>query len=81
MWSSVTVILVCNFLVFFLNICRWFELDPQELLDSVKECLEEVGRKCVALKQIKGIGITNQRETTILWDRTTGLHLHNAIGV
>ena len=41
--------------------------------------MEEVGRKC-DLKQIKGIGITNQRETTILWDKTTGKPLYNAIG-
>lgn len=31
------------------------------------------------LNRLKGIGITNQRETTILWDSTTGKPLHNAI--
>lgn len=30
-------------------------------------------------KNVKGIGITNQRETTIAFDRTTGIHYHNAI--
>ena len=61
---------------------RWFEQDPQELIDSVRVCLEEVGRGCggEGLKRIKGIGITNQRETTVLWDKTTGQCLHNAIG-
>lgn len=48
----------------------------------MRECLEEVGRGCAGedLKRIKGIGITNQRETTILWDKTTGKPLYNAIG-
>jgi sugar (pentulose or hexulose) kinase len=32
-------------------------------------------------KKIVGIGITNQRETTILWDRQTGRPLHNALGI
>jgi len=31
------------------------------------------------LARVRGVGITNQRETTILWDRTTGRCLHNAI--
>ena len=45
-------------------------------------CLAEVGRGLQAgeLERLKGIGITNQRETTILWDKTTGQCLHNAIG-
>ena len=48
----------------------------------MRVCLEEVGRGCggEGLKRIKGIGITNQRETTVLWDKTTGQCLHNAIG-
>ena len=60
----------------------WFEQDPDELVDSVRECLEEVGSKLQPeeLERLKGIGITNQRETTILWDKTTGRCLHNAIG-
>ena len=60
----------------------WFEQDPDELVDSVRECLEEAGSKLQPeeLERLKGIGITNQRETTILWDKTTGRCLHNAIG-
>ena len=60
----------------------WFEQDPDELVESVRVCLEEVGRglQVGELERLKGIGITNQRETTILWDKTTGRCLHNAIG-
>ena len=60
----------------------WFEQDPDELVESVRVCLEEVGRGLQAgeLERLRGIGITNQRETTILWDKTTGRCLHNAIG-
>ena len=60
----------------------WFEQDPDELVESVRVCLEEVGRGLQPgeLERLKGIGITNQRETTILWDKTTGKCLHNAIG-
>lgn len=57
------------------------EQDPLELVSSVVTCLEEVG---VALqnqgKHLSGIGITNQRESTVLWDKTTGQCLYNAIG-
>ena len=51
-------------------------------MESVWQCLEEVGRRLQAgeVAQLKGIGITNQRETTVLWDKTTGKPLHNAIG-
>ena len=44
-------------------------------------CLKKVGGalKPRDLARLKGIGITNQRETTILWDSTTGKCLHNAI--
>ena len=51
-------------------------------MESVRECLEEVGRGLQAgeVARLKDIGTTNQRETTVLWDRTTGNCLHNAIG-
>jgi len=63
------------------HIVRWFEQDPCKLVESVWECLEKVGEGLQAeVARLKGIGITNQRETTILWDRTTGKPLHNAIG-
>ena len=61
---------------------RWFEQDPHELVESVWKCLEKAGKDLQPgeVARLKGIGITNQRETTILWDRTTGKPLHNAIG-
>ncbi|KAJ3280267.1 hypothetical protein HK104_000783 [Borealophlyctis nickersoniae] len=61
----------------------WVEHDPKVILQSVNECIEAVAGKLgtVGLKvsDIKGIGITNQRETTVVWDRVTGEPLHNAI--
>ena len=63
---------------------RWCEEDPMEILESVKKCIGDAADKChemnVDLSQIKAIGITNQRETTIVWDKLTGKPLHNAIG-
>ncbi|KAH6640569.1 glycerol kinase-like protein [Chaetomium tenue] len=61
----------------------WHEHDPQELVSSVEECIEEALRKFVDLgyskSDIRSIGITNQRETTVVWDKSTGEPLHNAI--
>ncbi|KAK4127205.1 glycerol kinase-like protein [Parathielavia appendiculata] len=61
----------------------WHEHDPLELLRSVEQCIEEAMRKFVDLgyskSDIRSIGITNQRETTVVWDSTTGEPLHNAI--
>ncbi len=58
----------------------WVEHNPGEIWDSVltvcREVLETTG---VAASQIAGIGITNQRETTVIWDRDTGTPIHNAI--
>ncbi|HFQ15711.1 MAG TPA: glycerol kinase, partial [Rhodobacteraceae bacterium] len=57
----------------------WVEHDPEEIWQSVLE----TARKVIAAKGGPGafaaIGITNQRETTLLWDRETGKVLHNAI--
>merc|ERR1711939_634991 len=61
----------------------WHEHDPQELVDSVEECIEKATEKFLKegyeKSQIKAIGITNQRETTICWDTNTGEPLYNAI--
>jgi len=58
----------------------WVEHDPQEIwqsqLTSAREALAAAG---VRASQVAAIGITNQRETTILWDRQTGEPLTNAI--
>ncbi|XP_065887650.1 glycerol kinase-like [Dysidea avara] len=61
----------------------WIQQDPGEILQSVKNCIEDVAKQCsskgIKLDSIKGIGIANQRETTILWDKTTGKWLYDAI--
>lgn len=61
----------------------WHEHDPLELVASVETCIDEAVKQFEALgysrSAIKGIGITNQRETTIVWDYETGEPLHNAI--
>ena len=58
----------------------WVEHDPEEIWESVvwsvKTALKAAG---VEAKDIAAIGITNQRETTLIWDRTTGKPIHNAI--
>src|SRR4051812_1466036 len=58
----------------------WVEHDPKEIFRTQRETAREaVDRAGVGSKDIMGIGITNQRETTILWDRQTGEPIHNAI--
>ncbi|CAI2170805.1 3279_t:CDS:2 [Funneliformis geosporum] len=61
----------------------WIEHDPTDLLETVYKCIEEALKKFVgmgnAITDIKAIGITNQRETTLVWDKQTGKPLCNAI--
>lgn len=58
----------------------WVEHDPQEIYASQYAVMMEViTRTGVEVSQIAGIGITNQRETTIVWDRHTGRAVYNAI--
>ncbi len=56
------------------------EHDPEEIwtatVATVREAIAKAG---LAAKNIAGIGITNQRETTVIWDRATGRPIHNAI--
>ena len=58
----------------------WVEHDPMEIwriqLATAQEALAKAG---VAAQQVSGIGITNQRETTIVWNRKTGIPIYNAI--
>lgn len=58
----------------------WVEHDPQEIwrtqLETAQAALQQAGLQA---SQIRGLGITNQRETTVLWNRRTGAPLHNAI--
>ena len=58
----------------------WVEHDPMEIYSSQYAVMMEVIAKSgVEVSDIRGIGITNQRETTILWDAKTGRPVYNAI--
>ena len=58
----------------------WVEHDPADILSTQIEALRSAVRKAeIDPKEIAAIGITNQRETTFLWDRATGACLSNAI--
>jgi glycerol kinase len=58
----------------------WVEHDPVEIFQTslavAKEALQQAG---VTASQVKGLGITNQRETTVVWDRRTGKPVSNAV--
>jgi glycerol kinase len=58
----------------------WVEHDPEEIwtatVETVRSALAKAG---LTAADIAGIGITNQRETTVVWDRATGKPIHNAI--
>lgn len=58
----------------------WVEHDPEEIWTSVIDLIEDVIEKTgVRFTDIRAIGITNQRETTLLWDRRTGEALGRAV--
>ncbi len=58
----------------------WVEHDPADILSTQIEALRAAVRKAeIDPKEIAAIGITNQRETTFLWERETGACLYNAI--
>ncbi|SHI47528.1 glycerol kinase GlpK [Parasporobacterium paucivorans] len=58
----------------------WVEHDPKEIwnsqLDVIREAVAKIG---VTMSEITAIGITNQRETTVVWDKATGEPVYNAI--
>ncbi|WP_422107161.1 glycerol kinase GlpK [Winogradskyella sp.] len=57
----------------------WVEHNPEVIWQSQYKTIEQVLAQGITVGQIAGIGITNQRETTIVWDRTTGQPIYNAI--
>ncbi|OGA65114.1 MAG: glycerol kinase [Betaproteobacteria bacterium RIFCSPLOWO2_12_FULL_65_14] len=58
----------------------WVEHDPREIFATQRDVAREALRKAsVPLKDVMAIGISNQRETTIVWDRQSGEPVHNAI--
>ncbi|WP_018236545.1 glycerol kinase GlpK [Ensifer sp. BR816] len=58
----------------------WVEHDPEEIwetvLSTIRQAIEKAG---IAASDLAAIGITNQRETVVVWDRETGKPIHNAI--
>jgi glycerol kinase len=58
----------------------WVEHDPNEIWSSQLESALNISKKTkISLDEIAAIGITNQRETTVVWDRETGEPIYNAI--
>ena len=58
----------------------WVEHDPREIFSTQRDVARQALRKAnIAVKNVLAIGITNQRETTLIWDRQTGEPIHNAI--
>uniref|UniRef100_A0A4W6E4N8 Probable glycerol kinase n=1 Tax=Lates calcarifer TaxID=8187 RepID=A0A4W6E4N8_LATCA len=62
---------------------EWVEEDPKEIMQSVYECMERTCEKLcqlnIDISNIKAVGVTNQRETTLVWDKETGEPLYNAV--
>ncbi len=59
----------------------WVEHDPANIWSTQRDVMAEALREAgVTAREIAAVGITNQRETTILWERSTGEPIHNAIG-
>jgi len=54
----------------------WVEIEPEQLMNSVYSTMDPVINSC---KDISAIGITNQRETTLVWDADSGQPIYNAI--
>jgi len=58
----------------------WVEHDPDEIWNTVRATfLQALDKAAITAADIAAIGITNQRETTVVWDRATGRPIHNAI--
>jgi glycerol kinase len=58
----------------------WVEHDPEEIWDTTVQVIREVvEHKRISPSEIAAIGITNQRETTLIWDRASGEPIYNAI--
>src|SRR5689334_14699218 len=58
----------------------WVEHDPNQIWDGVMASIQDaVDQAGISYDQIEAIGITNQRETVVVWDRETGKPIYNAI--
>ena len=56
----------------------WVEQDAEEIFKKAKACLDDV-LDSIDPALVVGIGITNQRETTVVWNKKTGIPINNAI--
>ncbi|HSS85622.1 MAG TPA: FGGY family carbohydrate kinase, partial [Reyranella sp.] len=58
----------------------WVEHDPEQIWSATVEvCRGALAKAGLDARALAGIGITNQRETTVVWDRVNGKPIHNAI--
>jgi glycerol kinase len=61
----------------------WVEHDPKEILSACRQCLDNVAAqldaKRIPRSRVRALGITNQRETSVLWDKRTGEPVYNAV--
>lgn len=58
----------------------WVEHDPEEVWTNTRQvCAGALAKADLVLSEIAAVGITNQRETTVVWDRNTGKPVYNAI--
>ncbi|TFB52335.1 glycerol kinase GlpK [Cryobacterium tagatosivorans] len=58
----------------------WVEHDPKEIWDNTREVIGQALSKAnITRHDIEAVGITNQRETAVVWDKTTGVPVYNAI--
>jgi glycerol kinase len=58
----------------------WVEHDPREIMTRTSEVIDAALKKAnIRASDLAAVGITNQRETTVVWDRTTGQPVYNAL--
>lgn len=58
----------------------WVEHNPIEIWDNIRECVADALQKAEANRhEVAAVGITNQRETVVVWDKNTGQPIYNAI--
>ena len=58
----------------------WVEHDPLEIWKNTEECISgAISAAGLSISDISAIGITNQRETTVIWDKVTGIPVYNAV--
>ena len=58
----------------------WVEHDPKQIWDNTREVIgQALSRADITRHDVAAVGITNQRETTVIWDKATGEPVYNAI--